>query len=274
MKTPELSPLGKNSAYIDIYDASLLFPIERIGKRREINIESELPFSGVDIWNAYELSWLNEKGKPVVALAEFFIPADSPNLIESKSFKLYLNSFNQTKFKSLHKVQSLLENDLSLAAGKKVHVTVAFLQQAGRSADIQTVDAECIDDLDIEVSTYQMSPGLLAVGSEEVQEVLVSHLLKSNCLVTGQPDWGSVFIDYQGPKIDREALLKYFISFRQHNEFHEQCVERIFVDLKENCRCNKLTVYARYIRRGGLDINPFRTDDQNASPNNTRLVRQ
>lgn len=275
MKAPvEQSPLGKKSAYVDQYDASLLFPIPRQQKRDEIGIGVDLPFRGVDIWNAYELSWLNEKGKPVVALAEFYVPAESPNLIESKSFKLYLNSFNQTRFASLQEVQHHLATDLSAVVGSEVKVTIVYLNQAGHSADIQSVNAVCIDDLDIEIDTYQTAPELLQTDVEVVEEQLVSHLLKSNCLVTGQPDWGSVLIDYSGPRIHHDSLLKYLISFRQHNEFHEQCVERIYTDLKRHCHCESLTVYARYVRRGGLDINPFRTDRGDRFADNIRLIRQ
>lgn len=274
MTAPEHSPLGKQSAYEDSYNPSLLYPIPRQGKRDEIGISGDLPFQGVDIWNAYELSWLNLRGKPVVALAEFSIPADSPNIVESKSFKLYLNTFNQTRFGSLQAVQDQLSEDLSATVGAHVGVTVVELGQIGHRADIQQWDAHCIDDLDIDVTHYQTMPSLLAAGGEEVQERLCSHLLKSNCLVTGQPDWGSVVIDYRGPRIDRESLLAYLISFRQHNEFHEQCVERIFVDLMAQCDCRELTVYARYVRRGGLDINPFRSSVAGARPRNERLVRQ
>ncbi|MFQ3231550.1 NADPH-dependent 7-cyano-7-deazaguanine reductase QueF [Reinekea sp.] len=275
MATPEQSPLGKTSSYIDEYDASLLFPISRLEKRLELGIDGQLPFQGVDIWNAYELSWLNSKGKPVVALAEFFIPVGSPNLVESKSFKLYLNSFNQTKFDSLQAVQNRLEADLTAAAGSDVHVTVVYLHQAGSSADIGAFDAVCIDELDVDIEHYSTQPNMLKASADQiVSEKLVSHLLKSNCLVTGQPDWGSVIIEYTGAKIDHEALLKYLISFRQHNEFHEQCVERIFTDLMGHCHCETLTVYARYTRRGGLDINPFRTNVDGAQPENVRLVRQ
>jgi 7-cyano-7-deazaguanine reductase len=260
---------------VDYYDASLLFPIPRQQKREEIGIDDgALPFHGVDIWNAYEVSWLNKKGKPQVAIAEFRIPADSPNLIESKSFKLYLNSFNQTHYASQEEVQQILVSDLSDAAGAAVAVKLVGVQQAEKSAKIVGIEATCIDDLDIQVETYQSAPELLIAGSEVVEEKLLSHLLKSNCLVTGQPDWGSVVIDYRGPKIDHEALLKYLISFRQHNEFHEQCVERIYTDLKRHCQCEALTVYARYVRRGGLDINPFRTDQTLNSAENMRLVRQ
>lgn len=275
MASPEQSPLGKQSAYEDTYNPNLLFPIPRQEKRDEIGIDGKLPFQGVDIWNAYELSWLNERGKPVVALAEFFIPADSPNIIESKSFKLYLNTFNQTRFASARDVQDRLTDDLSKAAGAPVRVTVVVLGQTGHSADIYQWDAHCIDDLDIDITQYQTNPDVLQVeAGEPVHERLSSHLLKSNCLVTGQPDWGSVLIEYRGPKINHEALLAYLISFRQHNEFHEQCVERIFVDLMAKCQCNELTVYARYVRRGGLDINPFRSSVDAAFPENERLVRQ
>ncbi len=274
MNTPDHSPLGKVSAYIDSYDPALLFPIPRIGKRNEIGLSEELPFHGADIWNAYELSWLTEKGKPCVALASFVFPAQSNCIIESKSFKLYLNSFNQTIFKSIQSVIACLENDLSAAVGCDVAVTVEYLSDAENDSKIGQLKGQCIDDLDVEIETYQTNPEYLTVSADVVSESLVSHLLKSNCLVTGQPDWGSVYIQYTGPKIDRPSLLKYLISFRQHNEFHEQCVERIFVDLKRACRCQTLTVYARYIRRGGLDINPFRSDDPKAVAENVRLIRQ
>lgn len=275
MATPESSPLGKQSAYIAEYDPSLLFPIERQAKREEIGIAGELPFEGVDIWNAYEVSWLNEKGKPVVAMAEFFIPAHSPCLIESKSFKLYLNSFNQTRLSSVGEAAGRMRQDLSAAAGIDVRVTLVPLSQLGASANIAQLPGECLDDLDVTIDTYQTDPGLLKSDPDEiVHERLHSHLLKSNCLVTGQPDWGSVVIDYQGPRLDHEALLKYLISFRQHNEFHEQCVERIFQDVQQHCGASRLTVYARYVRRGGLDINPYRSNDPGFEANNERLVRQ
>lgn len=275
MHTPEHSPLGQTSAYIAEYDPSLLFPIERGDKRREIGIDDELPFRGVDIWNAYELSWLNPKGKPVVAMGEFFIPADSTALVESKSFKLYLNSFNQSRFASVREVASIMEKDLSRATGSQVRVTLVPLGQMGHSGDIFSLPGQCIDELDIETDCYQTNPDLLATEpGEQTSEVLHSHLLKSNCLVTGQPDWGSVVIDYSGPRLNHEALLKYLISFRQHNEFHEQCVERIFQDLKRHCGSQRLTVFARYVRRGGLDINPYRSNDEAFEPDNRRLVRQ
>lgn len=275
MATPEASPLGKQSAYIAEYDPSLLFPIERKAKRDEIGIGSELPFEGVDIWNAYEVSWLNEKGKPVVAMAEFFIPADSPCLIESKSFKLYLNSYNQTRLHGVSEAAGRMRQDLSAAAGADVRVTLVPLGQLGASANIAQLPGTCLDDLDVTIDTYETDPTLLKADPDQIaHETLHSHLLKSNCLVTGQPDWGSVVIDYQGPRLDHEALLKYLISFRQHNEFHEQCVERIFQDIQSRCGATRLTVYARYVRRGGLDINPYRSNDPGFEANNERLVRQ
>ena len=268
-------PLGKASSYKAEYDPQLLCPFPRQIKRDEINIGSKLPFGGYDIWNGYELSWLNSKGKPVVALGEFHFPCTSTNLIESKSFKLYLNSFNQTRFDSFADVTERLVADLSAAAGGTVQVCLAAWQKFS-SEVIQDFPGTCIDDLDIEVDDYSYNPELLqgAVNPrQQVTEEFHSHLLKSNCLVTNQPDWGSVLVRYQGNKIDAEAFLRYVISFRQHNEFHEQCVERIFVDLMRYCQPEKLTVYARYTRRGGLDINPFRSNFEHQIEN-IRLGRQ
>lgn len=265
--------LGQKSAYISTYTPSLLQPVPRSLNRDDLALASPLPFQGEDIWTLYELSWLDGKGKPVVAMGEARVPATSPNLIESKSFKLYLNSFNQTRCESLAKVQTLLEQDLSACAGAPVAVTLWTLDTA--PATITTLPGECIDGLDIEVDDYHFSTDWLkgAGSGELVEETLHSHLLKSNCLVTSQPDWGSVVIHYRGPKLDREKLLRYLISFRQHNEFHEQCVERIFTDLSRLCGCQQLTVFARYTRRGGLDINPFRSNIEQA-PANIRLIRQ
>ncbi|MBL0449851.1 NADPH-dependent 7-cyano-7-deazaguanine reductase QueF [Aeromonas caviae] len=265
--------LGQQSAYISQYTPSLLQPVPRSLNRDDLGLRGELPFQGCDVWTLYELSWLNAKGKPVVAIGEVFVPATSPNLIESKSFKLYLNSFNQTRCDSLDAVQALLVQDLSGCAGAPVSVTLFTLDQAPHQ--IAQLPGECIDSLDIEVDGYEFDETLLqgAAGREIVEETLHSHLLKSNCLVTSQPDWGSVVIHYRGPRLDREKLLRYLISFRQHNEFHEQCIERIFTDLKHFCAPEQLTVHARYTRRGGLDINPFRSDWEPV-PANLRLIRQ
>jgi 7-cyano-7-deazaguanine reductase len=270
------SPLGKPSAYCTQYDPSLLFPIARQGKREELGLHGTLPFFGVDIWNAYEVSWLNMRGKPEVAIAAIVAPADSPNIIESKSFKLYLNSFNQTKLAGSEALLSLLRADLSAGFGAPVQITLIPSSEFG-SIKMTQMEGLLLDRLDIEVDSYQPNPALLSVeaGAATVEETLVSHLLKSNCLVTGQPDWGSVQIHYVGAPINQEGLLKYLIGLREHNEFHEQCVERIFVDILRQCKPGKLAVYARYTRRGGLDINPWRSNFSTGKPpSNLRLARQ
>lgn len=270
-----LSPLGKATEYRSTYAPELLFPIPRQIKRSEIGVsDAALPFVGEDIWNAYELSWLNEKGKPVVALGCFRIPADSPHLIESKSFKLYLNSLNQTPFADTDTVVATLAKDLSAAAGATVDVELAPLGLYPLP-QIAYPDGVLLDDLDITCDTYQPTPELLqTVDAPEIEETLYSHLLKSNCLVTGQPDWGMVVIRYRGRPLERAALLRYIVSFRNHNEFHEQCVERIYCDITRQCAPAALAVYARYTRRGGLDINPFRSSGEFGPPENVREVRQ
>lgn len=266
------SPLGRHSDYIDTYTPSLLFPIPRKEKRDEIGVPDPLPFHGVDIWNAYELSWLDPKGKPHVAMATFYIPSESPCIIESKSFKLYLNSFNQHQFSDENEVKALLKKDISLATSANVEVDLLPVT-ALAFADDSTWKGICLDDIDTTITDYHINPDLLVTESNPVEEALYSHLLKSNCLVTGQPDWGSVYINYAGNQIQHESLLKYVISYRNHNEFHEQCVERIFMDLMRQCHPKKLTVYARYTRRGGLDINPFRSNFEKPYEN-ARLARQ
>lgn len=272
----ERSPLGKSSPYCDTYQPGLLFPIARQLKRDEIGIgPHRLPFVGEDLWNAYELSWLTPKGKPVVALGEFRVPADSPCLIESKSLKLYLNSFNQTAFDGLAQVAATIEADLSAAAGARVAVSLSDLASAAAQRVIALPPGASIDGQDVSIDTYQPCPDFLQVtAGDEVSEILHSQLLKSNCLVTGQPDWGCVVIRYQGRPIDRAGLLRYVCSFRQHNEFHEQCVERIFGDILNRCQPRSLAVWARYTRRGGLDINPFRATPDSVSPPNVAEVRQ
>lgn len=272
---PSEIPLGKQSEYPQNYDASLLFPVPRQIKRDELHIFGDLPFCGEDVWNGYELSWLNLRGKPVVALGRFRIPCVSEFLIESKSFKLYLNSLNQCHFADFNQVQELLQRDLSAVAMAPVAVEL-FAVDDIQQWQVECLSGCCLDELDIDVEHYQLKAELLdgaADSSSVVSESVHSHLLKSNCLITSQPDWASVWIDYQGAKIDRKILLSYLISFRQHNEFHEQCVERIFTDLIRYCQPEKLTVYARYTRRGGLDINPWRSTHLSAAPS-WRLSRQ
>ncbi|WP_367847091.1 NADPH-dependent 7-cyano-7-deazaguanine reductase QueF [Rhodoferax sp. WC2427] len=280
--TPDQSQLGKSSAYIDQYDASLLFPIPRATKRAEIGLtDTTTPFFGADLWTAFELSWLNLRGKPQVALAHITVPCETPNIVESKSFKLYLNSFNNTRFADAAAVQARIRTDISEAAWRgsdtpaSVGVRVLLPEMFDREP-VHELDGLSLDRLDMDFDTYSPDPTLLSAALLEapVSEVLTSNLLKSNCLVTGQPDWGSVQIRYSGPQIDQAGLLKYLVSFRNHNEFHEQCVERIFMELWTRCQPIKLTVYARYTRRGGLDINPFRTSHPGTLPANIRTARQ
>jgi len=285
MNTPDQSQLGKASAYIDEYDASLLFPIPRAPKRREIGIEGAPAFLGADMWTAFELSWLNLRGKPQVALAHFTIPCESTNIVESKSFKLYLNSFNNTRFADAQTVKDRLRADITEAvwrrdtplAGTPASVGLTLVaMDAFDKEPVHELDGLNLDRLDLDCTHYTPAPELLSATRDEapVSEVFVSNLLKSNCLVTGQPDWGSVQISYTGDQIDQAGLLQYIVSFRNHNEFHEQCVERIFTDIWTRCKPMKLAVYARYTRRGGLDINPFRTSHPQALPRNIRTARQ
>ena len=270
----DASPLGQKTAYVSSYDPSLLFPIPRREARSALGLGANLPFYGFDIWTGYELSWLNLKGKPEVAVAEFLIPCDSPCIIESKSFKLYLNSFNQHKFASMDEVKDLIIKDLSACAGATIELRLNSVLDAVLQVE-PVVEATCVDDLDINIDAYHPDPGLLSADTTtQVTEDLCSHLLKSNCPVTGQPDWASLFINYTGPKISHEALLRYVISFREHQDFHEHCVERIFLDLQARCKPETLSVYARYTRRGGLDINPFRSTLKEARPRVGRLLRQ
>jgi len=281
MNTPEQSQLGKSSSYVDQYDAALLFPIARRSKRDEIGLTGTLPFFGADLWTAYELSWLNPRGKPQLALARITVPAESTHIVESKSVKLYLNSFNNSVFADASAVQTRLREDLSAAIwqGEAVMSSVGVqlvLPQDFDKEPVHELDGLNLDRLDLECAHYQPAPELLTAQLNEapVTETLTSQLLKSNCLVTGQPDWGSVRISYTGPQIDQAGLLQYIVSFRNHNEFHEQCVERIFMDIWRACKPSKLEVYARYTRRGGVDINPWRTSHPMAAPVNIRTARQ
>ena len=276
------SPLGQNSDYVSTYCKELLFPIPR--KKHDLFSSGELSVYGVDIWNAYEVSWLDQGSIPKMAMVEFRIPFDSPNIIESKSLKLYLNSFNQTSIESTQKLQALLEEDLSQAAGKPVQAKILLLNTD--ALPIVSTQGACLDECIIEMPVYQPDATLLqadiqkhnqknnqAHQRQHCQEALYSDLLKSNCPVTGQPDWATLVIDYHGPKINRASLLAYIISYRQHDDFHEQCVEQMFVDIWQQCQPNKLLVYARYVRRGGLDINPYRASYPIA-PDNHRTERQ
>ena len=258
--------LGKVTEYCSEYNPNLLQAVPRSLNRDDLSLSvNDLPFIGEDVWYGYELSWLNNKGKPVVAVGEFRFACTSPNLVESKSFKLYLNSFNQSKFASISDVEKTLIKDLSATAETQAKVKLFPVEQCPALAIASpTPSTTCIDEEDISVESYQYQAEMLSTAqantfTENVTEKLVSHLLKSNCLITNQPDWASIYINYKGKAIDHAVLLQYLVSFRQHNEFHEQCVERIFCDLQQYCQLEELTVFARYTRRGGLDINPFRS---------------
>jgi len=264
------APLGHEVAYPTRYDPALLFPIPRETNRLTLPFLPQ--WSGEDVWNAYEVSWLNPKGKPVAAMARFLIPASSPKLVESKSFKLYLNSFNEERFANPDDVLAIMRRDLREACGAPV---AAHFLPIDEPTPCAPLEGRSIDGLDIEINVYQPAPGLLRClpGAKEVTETLVSDLLKSNCPVTGQPDWGSVQIRYTGPRIDEAALLAYIVSLRHHNEFHEHCVEKIYCDLMQACKPSSLFVYARYTRRGGLDINPWRSSEP-TQVSHTRTPRQ
>lgn len=275
MHTPNHSELGKASQYDATYNPDKLFPIPRKSKREEIGIDpANLPFHGFDCWNHYEVSWLNPKGKPMVGTAEIFYDCTSPSIIESKSLKLYFNSLNNSVFESKSALEAIIKQDLSSRLETNVVVQLALLHEQSPSTIQPSFGGESIDQLDVTCDTYIVHPDFLSTSDTIIEETLCSDLLKSNCLVTHQPDWGSVQIHYHGPKIDREGLLKYIVSFRNHDEFHEQCIERIFVDIMTHCRPNKLTVYGRYTRRGGIDINPHRSTEITKDFNSPRLNRQ
>lgn len=284
MMTPNLpdtasvlkAPLGKEVSYPTQYSPQSLFPIARAENRVSLNITQTLPFMGVDIWNAYELSWLGPKGKPEVAIAQFQIPANSPNIIESKSFKLYLNSLNYARFDDMEAVKSTLEKDLSGGVGAKVQVQLLSPSQWDQKLETPPI-GQCMDRLDITVDP-ELAPNASMLQANfvnsPIEEILYTNLLRSNCPVTGQPDWATLILQYKGPKIEEESLLTYLIAFRNHQEFHEHCVEKIFCDVKQHCQPSELSVYARYTRRGGLDINPFRTNFNAPWPFNIKLARQ
>lgn len=275
MTDPAQSPLGRACRYISQYDPSLLCPLPRQpGRDSFLAAGAALPFSGTDTWNAMELSWLDSRGKPVVMAGSFVLPAHSPFLIESKSLKLYLNSFNQTRFASCDAVRQKIAQDLSAAAACAVAVELIPLETL-RDRGLYRAEGICIDHQEVAIDIYDPpSADFLTSDPQQcLSETLYSQLLKSNCPVTGQPDWGTLVIDYTGPRIDRAGLLRYLCSFRQHQDFHEHCVERVFMDIRQRCATGQLTVHARYLRRGGLDINPWRTDC-GRQDDNRRLPRQ
>lgn len=281
MQSKATLPLGKVVAFIDQIDASLLFPVARLPQRERLGLTSSLPFMGADLWTAYELSWLNPRGKPQVAIAQFSVPCESVNLIESKSLKLYLGSYRNTRFADLAEVQRRLRVDLTelVWRGAVVQSSVGVKLLALEQFDgqpIQELDGLSLDRLDLDCQHFTPAPELLCSATDEapVSEVLTSRLFNSNCPVTGQPDWASVQISYFGPQIDQAGLLRYLVSFRNHTGFHEDCVERLFLDIRQRCQTHKLSVYARFTRRGGIDINPFRSSYPAALPANVRTARQ
>lgn len=273
----EALPLGKDSVYPAHYDPTLLYPISRGLGRDAIGIHAEqLPFVGWDLWRGYELSWLTPKGLPRTALLKVWVPATSPNIIESKSFKLYLNSLNNERFDSVEALQRQITHDIEGAAGASVKLEIVTPDRF----DLEPVsepgqDSICLDAQDIAIADYEPNATLLALASDEiVSESVFSRLLKSNCPVTGQPDWGSVHISYKGLAIDHASLLRYIVSFRQHQGFHEQCVEQMFRDIMSRCKPQQLSIYARYTRRGGMDINPWRATPGSTEPSLLRSAQQ
>ncbi|MDX1403129.1 MAG: NADPH-dependent 7-cyano-7-deazaguanine reductase QueF [Woeseiaceae bacterium] len=266
------TPLGKSTRYPLEYDPGVLCAVSRNPAREALGLGTQLPFMGMDIWNAWELTWLAKTGKPIVATAVITVPAESPNIVESKSLKLYLNSFAMTRYAAKSELEGIIARDLSDIIESKVTVDIKP-ETDPKMYRIVDLPGRSIDDLDINIEASGVDASLLKTTEGETEETLHSHLLRSNCPVTNQPDMGSVMVRYKGTNIDRESLLKYIVSYRQHNDFHEACVERIFVDIKTRCATEKLTVYARFNRRGGIDINPFRSDFE-TSAENLRLWRQ
>ena len=267
------APLGHATGYPDTYDAKLLFPVPRAPQREEIGIADVLPFTGADVWTAFELTWLDPRGRPVVAIASFVVPATSTAIVESKSVKLYFGSFAQSRFDGSDAVSGAIVRDLSAAVGAPVALDLVA-PAAFHRLRIAELPGESLDGLPIATDRYEVDPGLLAAAGPAAAETLRTDLFRSVCPITGQPDYASVAVAYRGPRIDRPALLRYLVSYRTHPGFHEHCVERIFVDLAAACRCEALTVHARFTRRGGIDINPFRSDAGAAVPVNVRTPRQ
>ena len=252
--------LGKHTPVVDEYSPQLLYPIPRSEGRNRLGLTAPLPFTGVDLWHAYEMSWLDVTGKPVVRVGRFTIPANSLNMVESKSFKLYLNSLNNTRFVDEDKARSVIVGDISAVTGSEV--TLELFEADALSLVGAELDGVCLDELSISATTEAPGAQLLRVSEAQVQEERVySHLLRSLCPVTGQPDWATVWIHYRGAALEHRALLQYIVAYRQHQEFHEQCVERMFNDIYTRIVPDFLHIQAFYTRRGGLDINPLRSTD-------------
>ncbi len=267
------APLGHATDYPDTYDPALLFPVPRAPQRGELGLREPLPFTGADVWTAFELTWLDPRGKPAIAIGAFEVPLASPGIVESKSVKLYLGSFAQSRFADAKAVHAAIVRDLSAAVGAPVRLELVAPADFA-ALRIAELPGTSLDDLRIDVDRYEVDAGLLAAAGPVVAETLRTDLFRSVCPITAQPDYASVAIAYRGPCIDRAALLRYLVSYRLHAGFHEHCVERIFVDVAAACRCESLTVHARFTRRGGIDINPFRTNAGLPVPALMRTPRQ
>jgi 7-cyano-7-deazaguanine reductase len=269
------NPLGENVPSPSKYDPGILYPIPRWPARSLLDIDKKLLMYGLDHWHCYEISWLNDKGKPQVAIGEFYFNADSENIVESKSLKLYLHSFNQEKFADAEQLAEILSNDLSALSKSQVKVVLHELQRLS-PAGVMRRRGRSIDGLDVEVKTHEVDEQLLQTVNDIVfDEELHSDLFKSNCPVTGQPDWASFEIQYTGAKIDEASLLLYLSSFRSHQGYHEECAERIFRDIYQRCQPQELFIALNFLRRGGIDINVYRSSVPIASERvNERLVRQ
>jgi 7-cyano-7-deazaguanine reductase len=267
------APLGHATSYPDTYDAALLFSVARAPQRQEIGIQGALPFTGGDRWTAFELTWVDERGKPEVAIVSFEVPATSPAIVESKSVKLYLGSFAQTPFTSADAVSATIARDLSAAVDAAVAVTL-IAPSAFAQLRIAELEGESLDGVAVAIDRYDVDPSVLAAADPPAAETLRSDLFRSLCPVTGQPDFASIGLAYRGPRIDRASLLRYLVSYRHHPGFHEHCAERIFVDVMAACRCDTLSVHMRFTRRGGVDINPFRTNAGAKAPADVRTARQ
>lgn len=267
------NPMGKATEYPETYNPDLLLAIPRQTNRNLLGLSAELPFKGEDVWNAYELSWLNRRGLPQVAMARFHFTCESPFLIESKSFKLYLNSLNQEKYENREQLNTVLTGDLSGKSGSAVRVE--FSEPESTQYAIQAPQGICLDNLDISINHYHPEPSLLVADiNNQVQEQLFTNVFRSNCPITNQPDWGSISVSYKGSAISHEGLLAYLVSYRLHNDYHENCVEKIFVEIQDKCRPEQLRVQANFLRRGGLDINPVRSTSGDFKTAMTRFIRQ
>ena len=264
--------LGRHTPVLQKYAPQILYPIARHLARQNLGLSEALPFQGVDLWHAYELSWLDKSGKPVVRVGRFSVPATSPNIVESKSFKLYLNSLNNSQFSCDEDARGTITTDISAVAGADVTLRLYAADDPALAG--ATLQGECLDECTIE--PWRGEPDAMQLEVQPgnvVEEVLYSHLLRSLCPVTGQPDWATVWLHYRGAAIMHGSLLQYIVAYREHQEFHEQCLERMFTDISMRCDVDFLHIQAFYTRRGGLDISPFRSTDSNAQPL-PRLNRQ